>query len=417
MSDHEMSREERLSHEKILLRYSTALENGDFDSIAQILSAAESDPELIEMIGQINTEYEYEQQAALAASRQSNKVSDGPKRRPVLAGLLAAIIGMLLLVLIGPLFLMQGITLSRGQVAALGPTPTPIFAAQPTYPPLGTPTPMVALLAGTELPLALPSTTATMMPTGTPAGTQPLGNDQGSQVAPVAPMIVKNGDMEIAVQDTQKAIDQVTQIAADGGGYVVTSQSWSENGLASASMTIAVRAENFDTAMRRLRDIAVEVIRESASGQDVSTEYVDLQSRLRNLEATRARIQNFLDQAATVQEALEINRQLAEIEAQIEQVKGRMQYLSGRAAYSTINVTIDPYIEVTPSPTPTPTLTPTATPRWSLGPRIDSAVETQTSVARGLLESLVWFVIVPGPYLIGLLVLGLVVRMFIRRNP
>jgi len=114
---------------------------------------------------------------------------------------------------------------------------------------------------------------------------------------------------------------------------------------------------------------------------------------------------------------LEINRQLAEIEAQIEQVKGRMQYLSGRAAYSTINVTIDPYIEVTPSPTPTPTLTPTATPRWSLGPRIDSAVETQTSVARGLLESLVWFVIVPGPYLIGLLVLGLVVRMFIRRNP
>ncbi|HPD42084.1 MAG TPA: DUF4349 domain-containing protein, partial [Anaerolineae bacterium] len=93
------------------------------------------------------------------------------------------------------------------------------------------------------------------------------------------------------------------------------------------------------------------------SGQDVTDEYVDLQSRLGNLEATRDRIRTFLDQAQTVDEALRVNEQLAAVEAQIEQVKGRMVYLRERSAYSTITVQLDPELpsapEVTPVPTPT----------------------------------------------------------------
>jgi len=49
------------------------------------------------------------------------------------------------------------------------------------------------------------------------------------------------------------------------------------------------------------------------SGQDVTDEYVDLQSRLGNLEATRDRIRTFLDQAQTVDEALRVNEQLAAV--------------------------------------------------------------------------------------------------------
>src|SRR5262249_1882372 len=149
-----------------------------------------------------------------------------------------------------------------------------------------------------------------------------------------------------------------------------------------------------------LHEIAVDVVRESSSGQDVSSEYVDLQSRLRNLEATRDRIQSFLDQANNVDEALEVNRQLADIEAQIEQIKGRMTYLSGRAAFSTINVTITKYVE------PEPTETPTPAPLWSLIPGIDNAIGTQLDIVHGLLEALVWLIIVPGPWLVGIVLIA-----------
>ena len=72
-----------------------------------------------------------------------------------------------------------------------------------------------------------------------------------------------------------------------------------------------------------------------------ASEFVDLQSRLHNLTATRDRLRTFLEQAQTVTEALAVNSQLAEIEGQIEQVQGRMNYLTGRVAYSTITVSIE----------------------------------------------------------------------------
>ena len=62
---------------------------------------------------------------------------------------------------------------------------------------------------------------------------------------------------------------------------------------------------------------------ESASGQDVTDQYVDLQSRLRNLEATEATIRSFLEKAETVEESLQVNRQLSEITDQIEEIKGK----------------------------------------------------------------------------------------------
>jgi predicted nucleic acid-binding Zn-ribbon protein len=96
--------------------------------------------------------------------------------------------------------------------------------------------------------------------------------------------------------------------------------------------------DQFENALLRLRDLSLRVVDESAGGQDVSEEYVDLQSRLNNLESTRDRIRGFLDQAQTVDDSLRINQELSTIEDQIEQVKGRMNYLSHRAAYSTITV-------------------------------------------------------------------------------
>ena len=234
-------------------------------------------------------------------------------------------------------------------------------------------------------------------------------------------MIIKNGNMTLLVEDADTGVKRVTQIAGDNGGYVLSSQVYYQGEYKAATITIAVTSDRFDQAMERLRQIAIQVLAEDASGQDVTGEYVNLQSRLRNLEATRDRIQSFLDKAATVEEALQINQQLADIEAQIEQVKGRMAYLSGRAAFSTITVNLTvPQPTPTPTftPSPTPTYTPTATPTaWSPGRALSNATKTQTSVFRGLVDALIWLVVVPGPYLVVLALIVWAVREYQRRNP
>ena len=153
--------------------------------------------------------------------------------------------------------------------------------------------------------------------------------------------------------------------------------------------------------MNRLRHLAIQVLDESASGQDVTDEYVDLQSRLDNLIATRDRIREFLDQADSVEESLMINEELAQIEAQIEEVQGRMNYLFDRSSYSTITVVIHPELppvpEPSPMPTPTPYPTPTPEPPWNPGNTVRAAGNTLGDISKVLLDITIWLVVVVLP--------------------
>jgi len=217
-------------------------------------------------------------------------------------------------------------------------------------------------------------------------------------------MIIKNGEMSLLVASTDRAIDQVTGVAVDSGGYIVSAKTWVQDGLKYATITMGVPSDQFEAVQRQLRTLAIEVLIDTSSGQDVSDEYVDLQSRLTNLEATRARIREFLDKATKVEEALQVNAQLTEIEGEIEQVKGRMQYLKDRAAYSTLLVNIE---QQRPTPTPTPTATPIA---WNPGQTLSEAGDTLGSLLRGLGDLAIWFGVVVVPLALPLALAAVVAR-------
>jgi hypothetical protein len=172
------------------------------------------------------------------------------------------------------------------------------------------------------------------------------GAPQDSAYA-AAHMIIKNADIKLQVEDTDVAIDRTTQIVGDLGGYIISSRVWytpwyDGRNYKYATITVGIPVEQFERTLSRLRGLAVQVLDESASGEDVTDQYVDLQSQLTNLEATRDRIKSFLEQATTVDEALRINQELSNVEAQIESIKGRMNYLQDRASYSTITINYEP---------------------------------------------------------------------------
>jgi hypothetical protein len=229
-------------------------------------------------------------------------------------------------------------------------------------------------------------------------------------------MIIKNAEMELLVPDTDVALDEVTVIAADYGGYIISSHTWLEDEYKHATIRLGVPAQEFENVLRRLRGLALEVTNEVASGEDVTDEYVDLQSRLTNLQVTRDRIREFLDKAATVEEALKVNQQLSDVEGQIEEIQGRMNYLKDRAAYSTIDVTLSPQMP-TPTPSPTPTATPTPTPvAWRPGKTLDSAASSLGSLLRWLGDAVIWVVVVLGPCLVPAALLVALVFWLRRRQ-
>jgi hypothetical protein len=223
--------------------------------------------------------------------------------------------------------------------------------------------------------------------TGATAGTVPLARAER--------LVIKNAEMDLLVVDTDAALDQVLGVVSDVEGYVLNMVTWQEGDAKLAKVTMRMPAERYEEALRRLRRIG-EVQKESSSGEDVTDQYVDLQSQERNLEATAERLRSFLDKATTVEEALQVNAKLKEIEAEIEQVKGRLSYLSDRAAYSTISVYLHPQ-----RPTPTPTYTPTPTPTptvmvWNPGRTAAQAGGVLAGIVKGLVEAGIWLGIVAG---------------------
>ncbi len=251
--------------------------------------------------------------------------------------------------------------------------------------------------------------TAAAQPTLVPVSVS--GRDSGSAgVSPYNRMIIKNGEMTLLVADTDVAVGRATDIAVETGGYVVSSRVWVQDGFKFATLTMGVPVDQFETAQSRLRTLAVQVLNETASGQDVSDEYVDLQSRLVNLQATEARIREFLQQAKDVDEALQVNAKLTEVEAEIEQVKGRMTYLKDRAAFSTIAVTFEPQ---RPTPTPTPIPTPAV---WRPDKTVQAATGSLVVILQGLTDLLIWVVVLLGPFAIPAAIIGWLVWLRLRKK-
>ena len=265
---------------------------------------------------------------------------------------------------------------------------------------------------------AFAAVTQAPAPTQPPPGVEVASADR-SPLGDVNPspyranrLIIKNGEMNLMVADTDRAIDQVTDIAVNGGGYIVSSRTWAQDEFKFATLTMGVPVDQFEAVQRQLRALAVTVLSDTASGQDVSEEFVDLQSRLTNLEATAARIREFLNQAQTVDEALQVNARLTEVENEIEQIKGRMNYLKDRAAFSTIVVNLEPQ---RPTLTPTPTATPVA---WMPEKTFEAATGTLSTILRSIGDLVIWFGVVVAPLAVPLAIVGAIWASARRkRNP
>jgi hypothetical protein len=264
-----------------------------------------------------------------------------------------------------------------------------------------------------------------------PAATAAPASAEGGAASPDSPVaappvlsdpsrkIIKDAQMSLEVMDVDLGLSRINGIAAQSGGYVLeTSTGFDTYNRKTAYIRITVLVDQFELALQRLREGANQILSEQASGVDVTQEFTDVQSQIANLEATQARIREFLDQAKTVEEALKVNAQLTEIEGQLSVLKGRLQFLSQRAAYSTITIQLQlpPPPTPTPEPTATPVPTPTRVPIWQPEKTTAQASDTLLAIVQSFATLFLWFAIVILPLALPLVLIALVVRWLMRRK-
>ncbi len=162
--------------------------------------------------------------------------------------------------------------------------------------------------------------------------------------ATVERMVIKNASLSIAVDDPEASMDRISALAEELGGYVVSAymyQTTLESGakVPHASISIRIPAENLDEVLLTVKaETTQPVISENVDSQDVTADYVDLSSRLTNLEAAEAQLQQIMEDAVRTEDVLSVYSQLTSVREQIEVIRGQMKYYEESAALSMVSV-------------------------------------------------------------------------------
>ena len=146
-------------------------------------------------------------------------------------------------------------------------------------------------------------------------------------------------ELEIEVGKFGSTMFGLTNLAEQNGGFISNSQSYSdsEGNLTSGSITIRIPSNKYNSALNRVKEMGT-VKSTSSSGQDVTQEFTDLESRLRNFEAQEEVLLDLMGESKKVSDSLEVQRELSNVQEQIEVIKGRMDYLDDLVSFSTIEV-------------------------------------------------------------------------------
>ena len=167
----------------------------------------------------------------------------------------------------------------------------------------------------------------------------PTRVDYSSAPAEVS-KIVKSGNLTLLVASVDSTGQKIADIRTQFGGQSGNA-SFSEYGNGKVGdVTIWVPSDKFDEAMSAIKKLALRVNNENINNEDVSAQYIDLTSRLKNLKAAEAQYLLILKQSGKISDVLEVTRALNDTRGQIEQTQGQMDYLSRKVALSSIHISL-----------------------------------------------------------------------------
>lgn len=166
--------------------------------------------------------------------------------------------------------------------------------------------------------------------------------------------VIRTANVAVSVQNVDQAIGYVRDVAVASGGFVFSSSTAAQGDATVGQIVIQVPFTQFDSVMNQLRNAPGldKLLSENSSSQDVTSEYVDSASRIRNLQATEQGYLALLDKAIKVEDILLVQSHLSDVRGEIETLQGRLKYLDNVTAYSTITVGITP-VAATPIEKPT----------------------------------------------------------------
>jgi len=165
-------------------------------------------------------------------------------------------------------------------------------------------------------------------------------DDQSTEVQLTEQKVIRNGVMNIKVDDALKAKTEIDVILSKYKAYIGNEQFNNTDYSANYYIQIRVPAENLDALVGELEGLKGQVTNKSINATDVTEEYIDLETRLKNKRSYLDQYRELLKTARTVEDILKVREQIRILEEEIESVEGRLKYLRNQVSLSTLDLTL-----------------------------------------------------------------------------
>ncbi len=168
----------------------------------------------------------------------------------------------------------------------------------------------------------------------------------GGAGAPVVPpdanrKLIRNAQVEIEIAAFGEAVERITALTTEAGGYVATSSSNKQaNGKLRGTVVVKVLPDRLDAFLAKLRELG-EVKNQTLGTDDVTKQYLDTESRLNNARVMEQRLIEILKTKSNkIADLLEVEKELGRVRAEIERMQGELKYMDALVAFATVTITL-----------------------------------------------------------------------------
>ena len=177
----------------------------------------------------------------------------------------------------------------------------------------------------------------------------------GTQTVGVGTKLTRSASLDLRVKDIGTAAARVRTIAAGLQAIVLSEQignggpgdplPLASSGQPSSSatgfgaLTLSVPSDKLDSALDQLAAVGT-VLQRTTSSQDVTSQYVDTQSRLKTMSASVERVRALMAQAKDLGQVVALESELSRREADLEAMQSQLDALTTSVERSTLAVSL-----------------------------------------------------------------------------
>ena len=208
--------------------------------------------------------------------------------------------------------------------------------------------------------------------------------------------IQRNANISIEVKNLDESIDKLNEIILLFNAEIISSNKGGMDfGQPYANIRIRVLSGNLDSAINEFKKLSTKIISENVYTNDVTEEFIDTEARLKIMKSTEDRFNSLLLKSETVEEIIQVEKELMRIRGDIESLEGRLNYLSKTTDTSEINLNLNEQVPITGE-------------SWKINDSFTSALQNLSSFAKWLADFIINIIVfIPAIIVIALIIIFL----------